>query len=61
MIFKVARHDKIHEAAVLITKGMRMLCDSYDNMPLGEKVALFEFRLDDANYNRSLHREELRI
>jgi hypothetical protein len=33
---------------------MQRLYDSYENMPLGAKVALFEFRMEDANYNLSL-------
>ena len=61
MIFKVARRDSIHEVAEQITQVMQMLYGDYRNMTLGAKVALFDFRMEDANYNLSLHREVLRL
>jgi hypothetical protein len=61
MIFKAARRDAIHEAAERITEVIEMLYESYENMPFEGKVALFDFRMDDANYNPSLHREVLRL
>jgi len=61
MIFKVARWDSIHEGAERITQVMQMLYDSYENMSIGAKVALFDFKMEDTNYNLSLHREVLRL
>lgn len=61
MIFKAARRDAIHEAAENTAQVIEMLYESYENMPVEGKVALFDFRLDDANYNLSLHREVLRL
>ena len=61
MIFKVARRDSIHEVAEQITQVMQMLYESYENMTIGAKVALFDFRMEDANYNLSLHREVLSL
>ena len=61
MIFKAARRDAIHETAKNTAQVIEMLYESYENMPLEGKVALFDFRMDDANYNLSLHREVLRL
>lgn len=38
-----------------------MIYESYENMAFEGKVALFDFRMDDANYNLSLHREVFRL
>lgn len=61
MIFKAARQDAIHEAADGAAQVIEMLYESYENMPFEGKVALFDFRMDDANYNLSLHRGVLRL
>ncbi|MBA4689172.1 MAG: hypothetical protein H2184_18755 [Candidatus Galacturonibacter soehngenii] len=61
MIFKAARRDAIHEVAKNTAQVMEMLYETYENMPLEGKVGLFDFRMDDANYNLSLHREVLRL
>lgn len=61
MIFKAARRDAIHAAAENTAQVIEMLYESYENMPLEGKVALFDFRMDDANYNLSLHREVLHL
>lgn len=61
MIFRVARRDAIHEVAENTAQVIEMLYESYENMPLEGKVGLFDFRMDDANYNLSLHREVLRL
>ncbi len=61
MIFKAARRDAIHETAENTAQVIEMLYESYENMPLEGKVTLFDFRMDDANYNLSLHREVLRL
>lgn len=61
MIFKAARRDAIHEVAENTAHVIEMLYETYENMPLEGKVGLFDFRMDDANYNLSLHREVLRI
>lgn len=57
MIFKAARRDAIHEVAENTAHVIEMLYETYENMPLEGKVGLFDFRMDDANYNLSLHRE----
>ncbi len=31
-----------------------MLFDSYENKPFEEKIALFDFRMDNTNYNLSI-------
>lgn len=61
MIFKAARRDAIHETAENTAQVIEMLYESYEKMSLDGKVALFDFRMDDANYNLSLHRELLRL
>ena len=61
MIFKAARRDAIHETAENTAQVIEMLYETYENMPLEGKVGLFDFRMDDANYNLSLHREVLRF
>lgn len=59
MIFKAARRDAIHETAENTAQVIEMLYESYENTPLEGKVGLFDFRMEDANYNLSLHREVL--
>lgn len=61
MIFKAARRDTIHETAENTAQVIEMLYETYENTPLEGKVALFDFRMEDANYNLSLHREVLRL
>jgi hypothetical protein len=61
MIFKAARRDSINEAAENTAQVIEMLYESYKNTPLEGKVGLFDFKMDDANYNLSLHREVLRL
>lgn len=61
MIFKAARRDAIHETAENTAQVIEMLYETYENMPLEGKVGLFDFRMGDANYNLSLHREVLRL
>lgn len=61
MIFKAARRVAIHEAAENIAQVIEMLYESYENMPVEGKVTLVDFRMDDANYNLSLHKEAIRL